>query len=155
VALAQLVRFLVVKLNHPDSNSRFDMGVVFTANYLFSEKRLDVSVDSDTLLVTDFVNLNIKPTQSFKGAHRGRMCVRACMIICVCTLFHKKLLKKIHSALSKTCPWKIETKIRARSVVVFWFLIGTTSRFYSSEKSNEKSRFFKKKYFNVQWEMFN
>jgi hypothetical protein len=85
VALVQLVRFLVVELNHPDSNPRFDMGVVFTANYFFSKKRLDVSVDGDTLLVTDFVNLNIKPTQSFEGAHRGR--------VCVCTLFHKKLLK--------------------------------------------------------------
>jgi hypothetical protein len=31
----------------------------------------DVPVDSETLLVTDFVNLKIKPTQSFGGAHRG------------------------------------------------------------------------------------
>jgi hypothetical protein len=36
VALVQLVRFLVVKLTHPASNSRFDMIVVFTANYSFS-----------------------------------------------------------------------------------------------------------------------
>jgi hypothetical protein len=34
----------------------------------------DVSVDSDTLLVTDFMNLKIKPTQSFEGNHRDRMC---------------------------------------------------------------------------------
>jgi hypothetical protein len=86
MTLAQLVRFLVVELNHPDSNPRFDMSVIFTANYFFSEKRLDVSVDSDTLLVTDFVNLNIKPTQSFECAHKGRVCVRAHMIIYVCTL---------------------------------------------------------------------
>jgi hypothetical protein len=26
--------------------------------------------------VNDFVNLKIKPAQSFGGAHRGRMCVR-------------------------------------------------------------------------------
>jgi hypothetical protein len=39
VGLAQLVRFLVLELTHPGSNPRFDMGVVFTANYSFSERR--------------------------------------------------------------------------------------------------------------------
>jgi hypothetical protein len=60
--------------------------------------RGDVPVDSDALLVTDFVNLKIKSAQSFRGAHRNRMCVRVfievsartCMSICVCTLFLKK-----------------------------------------------------------------
>jgi hypothetical protein len=60
--------------------------------------RGDVPVDSDALLVTDFVNLKIKPAQSFRGAHRNRMCMRVfievsactCMSICVCTLFLKK-----------------------------------------------------------------
>jgi hypothetical protein len=33
-------------------------------------------VPSETLLMTDFVNLNIKPAQSFKCAHRGRVCIR-------------------------------------------------------------------------------
>jgi hypothetical protein len=58
----------------------------------------DVPVDSETLLVTDFVNLKIKLVQSFGGAHRGRMCVRVfivvsartCMSICICTVFLKK-----------------------------------------------------------------
>jgi hypothetical protein len=35
----------------------------------------DFPVNSDVLLVTDFINLKIKPTQSFGGAHTGRMCV--------------------------------------------------------------------------------
>jgi hypothetical protein len=35
----------------------------------------DVSVGIDALLVTDFVNIKIKPTQSFGGAHMGRVCV--------------------------------------------------------------------------------
>jgi hypothetical protein len=39
VGLAQLVRFLVVKLTHPGSNPKFDMGVAFTANYFFSGRR--------------------------------------------------------------------------------------------------------------------
>jgi hypothetical protein len=37
--------------------------------------RDNVPIDSETLLVTDFVNLKIKPTQSFRCAHRGRVCV--------------------------------------------------------------------------------
>jgi hypothetical protein len=59
----------------------------------------DVPVDSETFLVTDFLNLKIKPAQSYEGAHRGRVCVHVfigvsvhtCMSICVCTLFLKKL----------------------------------------------------------------
>jgi hypothetical protein len=58
-----------------------------------------VSVDSETLLVIDFVNLKIKPAQSFEDTHRGRVCVRVfigvsdrmCMSICICTVFLKKL----------------------------------------------------------------
>jgi hypothetical protein len=56
------------------------------------------SNDSKALLVTDFVNLKIKPAQSFEGAHRDRVYVRVfigvsartCMSICVCTVFLKK-----------------------------------------------------------------
>jgi hypothetical protein len=35
----------------------------------------DVPIDNDALLVTDFMNLNIKSTQSFKSAYRSRVCV--------------------------------------------------------------------------------
>jgi hypothetical protein len=35
----------------------------------------DVPVDSESLLVTDFMNLKIKLVQSFEGAHRDKMCV--------------------------------------------------------------------------------
>jgi hypothetical protein len=58
----------------------------------------DVPVDSETLLVIDFVNFKIKPTRSFGCAHRSRVCVcifiglsdRMYIIICVCTVFLKK-----------------------------------------------------------------
>jgi hypothetical protein len=58
----------------------------------------DVSIDSEALLVTDFINLNIKPAQFFRGAHRGRVCVcvfirvsdRTCISIYICTIFLKK-----------------------------------------------------------------
>jgi hypothetical protein len=57
----------------------------------------DVSVDNDTLLVTDFVNLKIKSAQSFGCAHRGRLCVcvfigvsaHMCMSIYIYTVFLK------------------------------------------------------------------
>jgi hypothetical protein len=57
----------------------------------------DVPVDNETLLMTDFVNLKIKPAQSFKSAHRDRVCVhvfiwvnaRMCISIYVCIVFLK------------------------------------------------------------------
>jgi hypothetical protein len=39
----------------------------------------DVSIDSETLLMTDFVNLKIKPAHSFKVDHRGK--IYTCMFI--------------------------------------------------------------------------
>jgi hypothetical protein len=58
----------------------------------------DVPVDSETLLLTNFVNLKIKTAQSFECAYRGRVCVRVfievsartCISICNCTVFLKK-----------------------------------------------------------------
>jgi hypothetical protein len=75
VGLAHLVRFLVVKLTYPDLNPRFDMRIIFTANY-FSVGG-DIPVDSKMLLITDFIDLKIKPTQSFRCAHRNRVYMRA------------------------------------------------------------------------------
>jgi hypothetical protein len=62
----------------------------------------DAPVNSETLLITDFMNLKIKPAQSFRYAHRCRMCIRifigvsvhTCIRICVCTLFLKKVARK-------------------------------------------------------------
>jgi hypothetical protein len=59
----------------------------------------DVPVDNETLLVIDFVNLKIKPAQTFGDAHRGRLSVHVfiwinthtCINICVCTVFLKKV----------------------------------------------------------------
>jgi hypothetical protein len=59
----------------------------------------DVPVDSEALLMTDFVNLKIKLAQSFGSAHKGRVCMHmfigvsahTCMSIYVCTVFLKKL----------------------------------------------------------------
>jgi hypothetical protein len=63
-----------VELTYPGLNLRFVMCVVFTTNFLVGG---DISVDSEALLVTDFMNLKIKSAQSFRGAHRSRMCVYA------------------------------------------------------------------------------
>jgi hypothetical protein len=43
------------------------------ANYFLV--RCDVSVNNEVILVTDFINLNIKPDQSFKDVHRDIVCV--------------------------------------------------------------------------------
>jgi hypothetical protein len=71
--LSLVIRFLLVKLTHSDLNSIFDMSVIFMTNYSLS--RDDVPVDSETLLVIDFVNLKIKPAHSFRCAHRSMVCV--------------------------------------------------------------------------------
>jgi hypothetical protein len=65
----------VVKLIYADSNFRFDMNIMFMINYSFNERRCPV--DNEMILVTDFVNLKIKSTQSFRDAHRDiiYMCV--------------------------------------------------------------------------------
>jgi hypothetical protein len=95
VGLAQLVRFLVVELTHSSSNPRFNMVVAFMTNYFLVGG--NVLIDSETLLVIDFVNLKIKPAQSFGGDHRSTMCVHVFievsahtyMSICVCPVFLK------------------------------------------------------------------
>jgi hypothetical protein len=53
----------VVKLTH---------SVAFTDNYFFSERQ-NVFVDSETFLMTDFVNLKIRAAQFFRDAHRERV----------------------------------------------------------------------------------
>jgi hypothetical protein len=84
----------VVELNYLDSNPRFDMCIVFTANYFLMGG--DVLIDSETFLVIDFMNLKIKLTQPFRDTHRDRVyvCIHrsACsyISICVFTVFLKK-----------------------------------------------------------------
>jgi hypothetical protein len=67
--------------------------------------RNDVTVDSEALLVTDFVNLKIKSAQSFRCAHRDRMygvfidvSAYTCMNIYICTVFLKKAPHYFHFA---------------------------------------------------------
>jgi hypothetical protein len=92
VDLAQLVRFLVVELTHPSSNPRFDINVAFTLIILSVEG--NIPVDSETLFVTDFMNLKIKSTQSFECTHRSKVCVHVFTGVsahtCMSTVFIKK-----------------------------------------------------------------
>jgi hypothetical protein len=85
--LSLLTRFLVVKLTHLALNSRFDICVVFTTNYFLMGG--DIHIDNETLLVIDFVNLNIKSAQPFRYAHINRIYI--CLFIEVnahkCTVF--------------------------------------------------------------------
>jgi hypothetical protein len=61
----------VVKPIHPDLNLRFDVCVTYLRLIIFSVID-DVFIDNETLLMTNFVNLNIKSAQPFKCAHRVR-----------------------------------------------------------------------------------
>jgi hypothetical protein len=86
-----------VELTHTDLNLRFD--IVLYLRLIILSVGGDVPIDSETFLVTDFVNLKIKPHQSFRGAHKDRVCVyvfigmsaHMCMNICVYTVFLKKI----------------------------------------------------------------
>jgi hypothetical protein len=49
------------------------MSITFMVNYFLV--RDDVFVDSETLLMTDFINLKIKTAQSFEYTHKNRICV--------------------------------------------------------------------------------
>jgi hypothetical protein len=49
------------------------MCIVFTTNYFLIES--DISDNSETLLVTEFINLKIKSAQFFRGVYKGRVCV--------------------------------------------------------------------------------
>jgi hypothetical protein len=85
-----------MELIHSDSNPRFDMCVIFTANYSFSVRRRPV--DGETFLMPDFMNLKIKSAQSFRNAHRDMMYVcifievstHTCMNTYIYTMFLKK-----------------------------------------------------------------
>jgi hypothetical protein len=66
------------------------------ANYFFV--RDDVPVDSETLLMVNFINLEIKPTQSFKNDHKDKIHIHVFIgvsahtyiNICVYIIFLKK-----------------------------------------------------------------
>jgi hypothetical protein len=72
--------------------------------------RCDVPVDSEVFLVTDFMNLKIKPVQSFECVHRSRVCVRVLIgmsahryiSIYVCTVFLTKSMDLCYCYLSTT-----------------------------------------------------
>jgi hypothetical protein len=84
----------MVKLIYLGLNLRFDMCVVFMTLLI----RGDILIDSDVLLMTDFVNLKIKPTQFFRGAYKSKMYVRVFIevnthtyiSIYICSVFLKK-----------------------------------------------------------------
>jgi hypothetical protein len=107
VGLAQLVRFTVVEL------ILLDLTWMLYLRLITLLVKGDVPVDSETLLVTDFVNLKIKPAQSFKNTHSDRVCAyvfigvnaRMYMSIYICIVFLKKYLHhKKHALHNKRRP---------------------------------------------------
>jgi uncharacterized protein YydD (DUF2326 family) len=70
ICLAQLVSFLVVKLIYLDLNYIFNIDIIFMINYFLVV--YDISIDNDTVSMTDFINLKIKKKDRSVGeAHGG------------------------------------------------------------------------------------
>jgi hypothetical protein len=59
------------------------MDVIFMTNYSFSEMRRHIN--SEILLITDFMNLKIKLAQFFGSAHMNKLYVRVFIGLSVCT----------------------------------------------------------------------
>jgi hypothetical protein len=80
----------------------------------------DVSVDSESLLVTDFINLKIKSTLSFRYAHKDRMCI--CVFIWIndhtyiSIYIYTIFLKKTSRTNARTLNLADDYSIRKRSV---------------------------------------
>jgi hypothetical protein len=74
----------------------------------------DVPIDSEALLVTDFVNLKIKPAQSFGGAHRGSVC--ACVHRGECSYVYEYL--RLYCVSKKTR--QIIEKMALRFIMFPW-----------------------------------
>jgi hypothetical protein len=58
----------------------------------------DVSINSETLLVTDFINFKIKPAQSFRGAHRDKVCIHVFIRVNA----HMRMSIYVYTILKKT-----------------------------------------------------
>jgi hypothetical protein len=54
----------------------------------------NVTVDSETFLVIDFINLKIKSTQSFKDVHKNRVCVHMFIEASACTYINMYYVSK-------------------------------------------------------------
>jgi hypothetical protein len=80
----------------------------------------DVPVDSESLLVTDFMNLKIKSALSFKCAHKDRIYMRVFIWISVHTYIsiyiYTVFLKKILRTNARTLNLADDYSIRKRSV---------------------------------------
>jgi hypothetical protein len=92
----------------------------------------DVSVDSETLLMTNFINLKIKLTQSFKNAHSDRVYMRVFLginihmhiSIYIYTVFLKKYSHATASESSKRRA--MPNYFRTRKRKVGWITHGST-----------------------------
>jgi hypothetical protein len=125
VSLAQLVRFLVMEIIHSVLNSKFNMSVTFMTNY--SLVGADVSVDSNTLLVTDFVNLRIKPAQFFQMCSEINctcVCSYTCIHIYIYTMFLKKRTEHQEQYRNECVVFNRKTRL---CPIIVWLSDGTES----------------------------
>jgi hypothetical protein len=69
-----MVRFPVVESTHTGSYPKFGMSVTYLWLIILLVVG-DVPGDNEVLFVTDFINLKINLTQSFKDVYVGRVCM--------------------------------------------------------------------------------
>jgi hypothetical protein len=69
----------------------------------------DISIDSEILLVIDFVNL--KMTQSFRNAHRGMMYVRLFIKLSVHTYINIYIYIVLLKKLSHSCKFNKKNQL--------------------------------------------
>jgi hypothetical protein len=60
------------------------MFVIFIDNYFLVG--VDIFVDNEMFLVIDFINLKIKPTQSFECVHTDRICMHVFIVVSLLTI---------------------------------------------------------------------
>jgi hypothetical protein len=106
----------------------------------------NVPVDSESLLVTDFVNLKIKPVQSFGCAHRDRVCVRVYIHMSECSYVYKYLYlycvsKKRNMYMSldfKRCIVYSPLPVCLKIVTLYCFQIYSNLSLFSYTQPHEK-----------------
>jgi hypothetical protein len=95
-----------MKLNHSGSNARFNM--VLYLRLIILSVRDDIPVDSEMILMTDFVNLKIKLSQFFRCTHKNKMCVHMFigvsnhMDMSICVYIKKIIIMSINTIVSTT-----------------------------------------------------
>jgi hypothetical protein len=91
----------------------------------------DVPVDSETVRVTDFVNLKINPAQFFRCAHMNMVCMRVCIYRSECSYMYEYLC--LYCVSKKDS--RLNENTQTDSIFVY-FLVSREINFAPSKRGN-------------------